>query len=163
MTSIDQEDILTTDDYESAFQLLDKDKDGKLTAKELIYTLNSFGVNPTEAELQELMMQLDLNGNGTLELEELMDMLQVDEDDQESDLKEVFKLLDHDSNGYITCSDLKSFIVTMGFNIPDEQIALMIYEADLDEDQQLCFDEFKSILYPLQSPPQIIEDPQLFN
>ena len=37
--------------------------------------MRSLGQNPTEAELQEMINELDGDGNGTVEFDELMDMM----------------------------------------------------------------------------------------
>ncbi len=37
--------------------------------------MRSLGQNPTEAELQEMILELDGDGNGTVEFEELMEMM----------------------------------------------------------------------------------------
>ncbi|CAH8334275.1 unnamed protein product [Eruca vesicaria subsp. sativa] len=51
--------------FKEAFNLSDKDGDGRITTKELGTVMSSLGQNPTEAELQDMVNGAD--GNGTID------------------------------------------------------------------------------------------------
>ena len=71
--------------------------------------MRSMGQNPTEDELLELVMEVDVNGDGTIDFEEFLGMMEKNnnEGDEESGIKEAFKLFDRDGNGYIDMKELK--------------------------------------------------------
>ena len=84
--------------------------------------MRNLGQNPTEAELQELIIQLDQNKNGTVEFEELLAVItnpallmegggHIDEMEE---LREIFNVIDKDRNGFIGYSDLKSIVASSG-------------------------------------------------
>ena len=67
------------------------------------------GQNPTEDELLALVMEVDINGDGTIDFDEFLGMMKqkAHEVDEDSDLKEAFRIFDRDRNGYIDRKELK--------------------------------------------------------
>ena len=53
--------IISTE-FKEAFSLFDKDGDGTITTKELGTVMRSLGQNPTEAELQDMINEVDADG-----------------------------------------------------------------------------------------------------
>ena len=54
-------DVFSTE-FKEAFSLFDKDGDGTITTKELGTVMRSLGQNPTEAELQDMINEVDADG-----------------------------------------------------------------------------------------------------
>ena len=58
-------DSLTSEDLQSlqeAFTVYDKNHDGTITAKELSTVMRSLGQNPTDAEVQDMINEVDVDG-----------------------------------------------------------------------------------------------------
>ena len=49
-------------EFKEAFSLFDKDGDGTITTKELGTVMRSLGQNPTEAELRDMINEVDADG-----------------------------------------------------------------------------------------------------
>ena len=49
-------------EFKEAFALFDKDGDGTITTKELGTVMRSLGQNPTEADLREMINEVDADG-----------------------------------------------------------------------------------------------------
>lgn len=49
-------------EFKEAFSLFDKDGDGTITTKELGTVMRSLGQNPTEAELSDMINEVDADG-----------------------------------------------------------------------------------------------------
>lgn len=59
---IDCTSILYIVEFQEAFSLFDKDGDGTITTSELGTVMRSLGQNPTEAELQDMINEVDADG-----------------------------------------------------------------------------------------------------
>ena len=51
------------------YNFLPKDGSGTISTKELLSVMRSMGQNPTEDELLALVMEVDINGDGTIDFE----------------------------------------------------------------------------------------------
>ena len=50
------------EELRQAFDLFDKDKGGSISTRELGYTMRAMGMNPTEAEILDLLCEVRLAG-----------------------------------------------------------------------------------------------------
>uniref|UniRef100_A0A7N0UDS1 EF-hand domain-containing protein n=1 Tax=Kalanchoe fedtschenkoi TaxID=63787 RepID=A0A7N0UDS1_KALFE len=137
--------------FNRAFCVFDKDGDGCITLEELTNVIrSSFNLDPTEENLQDMIRAFDVDGNGTVEFCEFLDImtrskLKVD-DTEAAELKEAFKVFDRDQNGFISAEELKQVMINLGEKLSDEDVEQMINEADLDGDGQVNFEEFVRML-----------------
>lgn len=85
------------------------DGDGTITTKELGTVMRSLGQNPTEAELQDMVNEVDADGNGTIDFPEFLTMMarKMKDTDSEEEIKEAFKVFDKDGNGFISAAELR--------------------------------------------------------
>ncbi|XP_054822260.1 calmodulin-like protein 11 isoform X1 [Prosopis cineraria] len=135
-------------EFKEAFCLFDKDGDGCITLEELATVIRSLDQNPTDEELQDMISEVDADGNGTIEFAEFLTLMakKMKETDAEEELKEAFKVFDKDQNGYISASELRHVMINLGEKLTDEEVDQMIKEADLDGDGQVNFDEFVKLM-----------------
>uniref|UniRef100_A0A672ZVH2 Calmodulin 2 n=1 Tax=Sphaeramia orbicularis TaxID=375764 RepID=A0A672ZVH2_9TELE len=126
---------------EEAFSLFDKDGDGTITTKELGTVMRSLGQNPTEAELQDMINEVDADGNGTIDFPEFLTMMarKMKDTDSEEEIREAFRVFDKDGNGYISAAELRHVMTNLGEKLTDEEVDEMIREADIDGDGQFVY------------------------
>ncbi|CAL9170672.1 calmodulin-3-like [Musa acuminata AAA Group] len=135
-------------EFKEAFSLFDKDGDGCITTKELGTVMRSLGQNPTEAELQDMINEVDADGNGTIDFPEFLNLMarKMKDTDSEEELKEAFRVFDKDQNGFISAAELRHVMTNLGEKLTDEEVDEMIREADVDGDGQINYDEFVKVM-----------------
>ena len=131
-------------DYEDAFKVFDKDNDGTITVTELGDVMRKLNMNPTDAELQDLVNEVDADGNGDVDLPEFISLMarKMKVSDGEEELIEAFKIFDKNSNGVIGRQELHDVIQVLGEDATDEEVAMMMIIADPDGNDMISFDEF---------------------
>nr|VDD62093.1 unnamed protein product [Brassica oleracea] len=166
-------DQLTDDqisEFKEAFSLFDKDGDDVcfstefcfefclkrtkretcccITTKELGTVMRSLGQNPTEAELQDMINEVDADGNGTIDFPEFLNLMarKMKDTDSEEELKEAFRVFDKDQNGFISAAELRHVMTNLGEKLTDEEVDEMIKEADVDGDGQINYEEFVKVM-----------------
>jgi len=135
-------------EFKEAFSLFDKDNDGTISSKELGTVMRSMGGNPTEQELQDMINDVDADGNGSIDFNEFLTMMshKVPDQKENEEIREAFNLFDKDGNGQITTQELKQVMATLGEKMTDEEIEEMVREADIDGDGSVNFDEFMKMM-----------------
>ena len=79
--------------------------------------MKTLGQSPTEEELQDMINEVDTDGNGTIEFDEFYKMMVnkrqgVDED---AELRQAFKVFDKDGNGKISKDELRDVSIFKKF------------------------------------------------
>uniref|UniRef100_A0A0N5ACN4 EF-hand domain-containing protein n=1 Tax=Syphacia muris TaxID=451379 RepID=A0A0N5ACN4_9BILA len=62
-------------EFGQAFKLFDKDGNGTMNIKELGAAMRTLGLNPTEEELQNMINEYDVDGNGKIDFMEFCKMM----------------------------------------------------------------------------------------
>ena len=110
--------------------------------------MRAMGQNPTEDELNSLVMEVDLDGNGTIEFPEFLEMMKLKarEVDQGAELRydrnirssistsvnrEAFKIFDGDQDGFISTKELKKVASMLGTMLTKEEVEEFMDQADL--------------------------------
>ena len=57
-----------------------------------------------------------------------------------------FRVFDKDGNGYISAAELRHVMTNLGEKLTDEEVDEMIREADVDDDGQISFDVFMTVI-----------------
>ncbi|XP_059408174.1 calmodulin-1-like [Carassius carassius] len=110
--------------------------------------MQSLGQNPTEAELQDMINEVDADGNGTIDFPEFLTMVARKMKDMESEeeIREAFRVFHKNGNCYISATELRHVITNLGEKHTDEEVDQMIREANIDGDGQENYEEFVQMM-----------------
>merc|ERR1712062_73561 len=102
------------------------DGSGTISSEELLGVMRAMGQNPTEDELLNLVLEVDVDGNGTIDFPEFLNMMKkkAREVDEEADLREAFKIFDRNRDGYIDMKELKKVTQMLGTMLTKEEIEI---------------------------------------
>lgn len=103
--------------------------------------LQSLGQNPTEQELEEIINEVDIDGNGEVDFNEFVLLMskRVKATEQEDTLSDAFKIFDHSGNGELVADDLFQVLTKLGENINMDEIHEMIRQIDLNSDGKIDY------------------------
>ena len=135
-------------EYLEAFKIFDKNNDGQITQDELKQLLNNIGQKPSDSEIQDMINEIDIDGDGKINFDNFITLMEkkLRDHDNEEELIETFKVFDKDGIGFITFNNLKDVIKNLGLNYSDDEIMEMIKECDLDNDMMINYDEFTKMV-----------------
>ncbi|KAG6367610.1 hypothetical protein INS49_001803 [Diaporthe citri] len=112
----------------------DKDGNGEITKDELGTIMRSLGLNPTDGELQDMVDEVDVDKNGTIDFKEFLALMshKVQDVDPEQELREAFKVFDRDNTGTISKDELRQVMKSIGESLTEAEIDEMLHFADSD-------------------------------
>ncbi|KAK8702109.1 hypothetical protein V6N13_020478 [Hibiscus sabdariffa] len=143
-------DTLTGDqisEFREAFNLIDKDSDGYITMEELATVIQALDVNPTKEEVQGMMSEVDVQGNGTVDFDDFLKiMARKMKENVIDELQEAFKVFDRDQDGFISANELRQVMMNLGERLTVEEAEQMIREADVDGDGLVSYEEFARMM-----------------
>lgn len=118
--------------------------DGAICTSSLGAVLRSLGQNPTAAELQDMINEVDCDGNGTMDFPEFLSCMarKMKDTDGEEEICEAFKVFDRDGSGCISAAELRHVMSNLGENLSDEELDEMLKEADADDSGRINYEEF---------------------
>lgn len=135
-------------EFKETFSLFDKNGDGQICTKDLGIYMRSQGQNPSEAELQDMIYEVDADNNGTIDFPEFLTMMvrKLKDTDSEEEIREAFKVFDRDNNGYISVTELRHVMNAIGEHLTDEEVDEMMREADQNGDGRIDYNEFVMLM-----------------
>lgn len=135
-------------EFREAFDLIDKDNNGRITTEDLLVMMRSLGQNPTGQELKDMVDPLDGDGDGEIDFDEFLTVMAsgMKATDTEDELKCAFEALDRNHDGYITGAELKAAMVRLGERLTDEEVQEVIRATDSNGDRLMDFGEFVQMM-----------------
>ena len=126
------------------FDFFDKDKDAKISTKELGDCLRVCGAAPKQQELEMIIQTLEENGDIYISFENFLIILEriLQNQDSEEDIINQFKKLDKFDNGTISEEDLRLLMSSYENALSFEEIEDILQEANPDTDGNINIEIF---------------------
>lgn len=119
------------DECRHLFTLFNTNNDGHISFKELGSALRSLGINISEEAIRTLILDVDRNKNGQLELAEFCDLYQRSLQDTLTEEKLIITLaaFDRSNTGSLDVVELRRILTTEGEQLSEEEVEEIFREA----------------------------------
>lgn len=150
----DQERLL---ELRESFNLLDKDKSGKINVSDLTRSLMGIGAVVSEDTVTNIMAKFDFHGVGAIDFDEFCIMMGPEPQptlqrsksgrglNHEINLKMAFDYFDSSQSGVIDPAQLKEALLKLGAKCTDEEVNNIMAIADKNLDGHIDFSEFSEL------------------
>ena len=139
------------------FLEIDTDGSGEVSIEELGILLRSMRIKLkiSESQVRRALKQIDINGDGTVSGEEMLQVLERFDTDgivykalnERSTIRKDFLSYDTDGSGYISKDEFIKIIKDRtGSTIAEDQLELMMIDVDENNDNKFSYEEFVKLM-----------------
>ncbi|XP_076236644.1 dynein regulatory complex protein 8 isoform X1 [Calliopsis andreniformis] len=135
-----------------AFDVFDNAKTGEIDVRDLGTIIRALGCVVTEAELQEIQVQVEDVANNCVPLSRFVEYMSKAINERKykpaepEDLLEAFQLFDPENRGYIMRDDLEKAMMEIGEPFSKEEIADMMAIACDPETKKINYEHYINLL-----------------
>jgi len=138
------------DELRDNFGLYDTVGDGKVESSNIGQVLRSVGLNPTQAEVEKVMKEIDPNGNKRISFEEFVPVVLSLRSRKHKYGQDVFidslRVFDSDGSGSISAGELRHVLTSLGERLRDEEVDTLLQGLE-DNTGLISYEEFvKSVM-----------------
>jgi len=135
-------------EFKEGFSLFDKEGDNSISTKELGTVMRSLGACPTEAEIQEMIKEVDRDNTGKVEFTDFLGLMarKIKEVESEDQVNDAFSVFDKDGQGYISAQELRHVMTNLGEKLSEEEVDMMLKEAHIGDDGMIAYRDFTKVL-----------------
>jgi centrin-1 len=110
--------------------------------------MTSLGFESKNGAIFQMVIDLDTDGNGTIDFQEWLNLLtkKVSDKDPREEINKVFALFDDERTGFISVKNLRRVAQELGENVSEAELEELIHRADSDGDGLVSEEEFFHIL-----------------
>ncbi|UYV73634.1 CALM1 [Cordylochernes scorpioides] len=130
-------------DAREVFAFFDTESQGTIAVRDLGKALRTFGLNPTQAKVDGLILEMESRNRLSFEeFAEVAASVAKEEGDVESQLRQAFSAFDHGGRGYLRAAELRHILTSLGDKLTAQEADEFIREADIEGDGTIYYDEF---------------------
>ncbi|KAI5863667.1 EF-hand [Durotheca rogersii] len=134
--------------FKDLFDSYDTDKGGNITAEEFAKVMSqSPGKQPTKEEVEQIIKDVDLDGDGTINFNEFITMMTgqpYPPQDEDEDYARAWKKYEPSLNGSITQSQFRQLVADLGDSVTDVEVEKLV--NSVDGEGKISYKEFLNFI-----------------
>lgn len=117
-------DTQQIEELQEAFNLIDQDRDGEISKKDLKDILVSLGQDPEDSEIREMLREMSVPSD----LVHFVQMFgrKMENVDSEDLIKNAFSCFDETGKGFIDLAEFRELLTTMGSRLTHQQVSSLV-------------------------------------
>jgi len=130
------------EEYTEAFQLHDKNKDGRMTARELQECFRYLGTIYSDGEIMDLVREA--GGADSIDQNQFMGLVgnKMSSESSLDDVLKAFQVFDKDGNGMVAISELRYIMTCLGDKLDDDMVDEMLNTANPSGTGAVSYESF---------------------
>ncbi|XP_076456692.1 calmodulin-like [Babylonia areolata] len=137
-----------------AFRMIDSNGNGRISSSELARAARVLGYNPSLREVQQMIASVDHDCNGQIDFSEFAQLMRDRFgalEYQAIAVKDAFKTLDKDGNGFIDYHELWAFLKGTGEDpLTEAEFQSVIQDLDVNKDGKIDYNELAKKMCTLE-------------
>lgn len=143
-------------EYRDLFNAFDRRRTGSVTMADLLAVSQQLGLPSNQADLDKLLAHANVNASqGHVDFDAFASLMsrsrarnaEEAKRREEHEMRQAFKVFDHDGNGLIDEKELTTTMKNLGEECTKSDIKAMIKAADKNGDGKIDYEEFIRMMY----------------
>jgi len=132
----------------NAFKSFDKKGEDKIKVGDIEPAMKKLGHNIKPDWLEKIEHTIDAEGTGYIQFDEFANIVRkkVQDDEDERELKEMFRILDKEKRGEVNTNELRWILKNLGDDLTEADIDDMIADVDTDGSGWVDYNEFSKLM-----------------
>ncbi|CAI5668328.1 calmodulin-like protein 4 isoform X1 [Oreochromis niloticus] len=131
-------------EFKECFSLYDRQRKGKIEAKELITVMRCLGSSPTPSEVQRHLLSHNMDQEGELDFSTFLRIMhrQLQQEAPEQEILEAMRMADKEQKGFILASELRAKLTGLGEKLTDKEVDELLQEVGVGADGRVHCEQF---------------------
>ncbi|XP_023283585.1 calmodulin-like protein 4 [Seriola lalandi dorsalis] len=131
-------------EFKECFSLYDRQRKGKIEARELITVMRCLGSNPTPSEVERHLLSHNTDRGGELDFSTFLSVMhrQLQQEAPEEEILEAMRMADKEHKGFILASELRAKLTGLGEKLTDREVDELLREAGVGPDGRVHCEQF---------------------